>query len=80
MTLPSVILTVIVMDALIVVLLAWLARIVERRKRMREMMSPPPSRSSQAIITELRAALDSGRLDASVARINRRNETRRMQS
>ena len=79
MTLPSVILTTIAVDVAIIVLLIWLARIVERRKRKREMMSPPPSRSSQAIITELRAALDSGRLDASVARINRRNETRRMQ-
>jgi hypothetical protein len=79
MTLPSVILTTIAVDVVIIVVLIWLARIVERRKRVREMMSPPPSRSSQAIITELRAALDSGRLDASVARINRRNETRRMQ-
>ena len=79
MTLPSVILTVIVVDAVIVVLLLWLARIADRRRRVREMMSPPPSLSPQAIITELRAALDSGRLDASVARINRRNETRRMQ-
>jgi hypothetical protein len=79
MTLPSVILTVIVVDAVIVVLLLWLAGIADRRRRAREMMSPPPSRSPQAIITELRAALDSGRLDASVARINRRNETRRMQ-
>ena len=79
MTLPSVVLTIIVVDALIVVLLVRLARIAERRKRMREMISRPSSRSSQGIITELRAALDSGRLDASVARINRRNETRRMQ-
>lgn len=79
MTLPSVILTTIAVDVVIIVVLIWLARIVERRRRAREMMSPPPSRSPQAIITEVRAALDSGRLDASVAMINRRNETRRMQ-
>lgn len=74
MTILKIAVIVLAFDVVFLAAILALSSWAERRRPKRK-----PTRSSDIIITELRAALDSGRLDASVARIIRRNETRRMQ-